>query len=267
MGCPQEAGFRGIGWPAKWGQWGISADSQASAKQKCTHGAWRVYCILIFMTSSQLSTASSPSLQMQGKMMAYDRVVVELNAARLRGTSFPVIHAFIQAALSLNPDVRAFMVSASLFYSSIISQRTHQVIQLFHILAKIAGELPGTPPLAHAGAHILNTPLMERRHARAYFGDPESREAIELRKQIASGARAALEEQYLDVLERTLQARPLEARLGGDPTIANRVRAFLLVRYYRGGEWQDRIEVCSVLVFLKPSSTSHAVGCSSTLMG
>ena len=86
---------------------------------------------------------------------------------------------------------------------------------------------------------------MERRHARAYLGDPASREAVELRKQIASGARAALEEQYLDVLERTLQARPLQAQLGGDPTIANRVRAFLLVRYYRGGEWQDRIEVLS----------------------
>jgi hypothetical protein len=42
---------------------------------------------------------------MQGKMMAYDRVVVELNAARLRGASFPVVHAFIQAAVSLNPDV------------------------------------------------------------------------------------------------------------------------------------------------------------------
>lgn len=40
-------------------------------------------------------------------MMAYDRVVVELNAARLRGTSFPIVHAFIQAALSLNPDVSA----------------------------------------------------------------------------------------------------------------------------------------------------------------
>jgi Nup93/Nic96 len=64
-----------------------------------------------------------------------------------------------------------------------------------------------------------------------------------LRKQIAAGARTALEEQYLDVLERTIQARPLDACLGGDPSIANRVRAFLLVRYYRGGAWQDRIEV------------------------
>ena len=38
-------------------------------------------------------------------MTAYDRVVVELNATRLRGTSFPIVHAFIQAALSLKPDV------------------------------------------------------------------------------------------------------------------------------------------------------------------
>jgi len=60
-----------------------------------------------FLTSSQLSAAPSPSLQVQGKMMAYDRVVVEFNVARLRGASFPIVHAFIQAALSINPDVGA----------------------------------------------------------------------------------------------------------------------------------------------------------------
>lgn len=66
---------------------------------------------------------------------------------------------------------------------------------------------------------------------------------MDLRKQIAKGGREALEEQYWDVLERTIQARPMEARLGGDPSIANRVRAFVLVRHYRNGEWEDRIEV------------------------
>ena len=75
------------------------------------------------------------------------------------------------------------------------------------------------------------------------MGDPESRDATVLRIQIATGARTALEEQYWDVLEKTVQARPADARLGGDPSIANHVRAFLLLRYYRGGEWQERIEV------------------------
>lgn len=115
--------------------------------------------------------------------------------------------------------------------------------QIFHVLSKITGEPPALPPVEHAGAHILNAPLFERKHARVYLGDPESRESISLRRQISKGAREALEEQYWDVLERTLQARPMDARLGGDPSIANRVRAFVLVRHYRNGEWGDRVEV------------------------
>lgn len=85
--------------------------------------------------------------------------------------------------------------------------------------------------------------MFERKHARTYLGDPESRDAVSLRKQIARGAREALEEQYWDVLERTVQSRPTEARLGGDPSVHNKVRAFLAVRFYRNGEWQDRIEL------------------------
>ena len=94
----------------------------------------------------------------------------------------------------------------------------------------------------------MNAPLIERKFARAYLGDPESREAVELRRQIAKGAREALEEQCWDVIERTLQARPTEARLGGDPSVSNKIRAYVLVRHYRNGEWEDRIEVSLVLV-------------------
>ena len=57
-------------------------------------------------------------------MMAYDRVVVELNAARLRAASFPIVHAFIQAALSLNPDVRVVQsCSGDFFYALFSSAR------------------------------------------------------------------------------------------------------------------------------------------------
>ena len=168
---------------------------------------------------------------MQGKMMAYDRAITELNAARLRGVSYPIVHALIQASLTVSPEAN------------------QQIIQNFRILAKITGEPPALPPLEHAGAHILNTPLFERKYARAYLGDPASRDAVDLRRQIARGGREALEEQYFDVLDRAVLARPFEAKLGGDPSVANKVRAFLLVRYYRNGEWQDRIEVCDRLQF------------------
>ncbi|KAJ3520017.1 hypothetical protein NM688_g9219 [Phlebia brevispora] len=173
-----------------------------------------------------VSVGPAPSLQMQSKMMAYDRVVSELNTARLRGISFPIVHALNQASLSASTD-----------------QISLQMAQNFHVLAKITAEPPALPPLEHAGAHILNTPLFERKYARVYLGDPESRDAVELRKQIAKGAREALEEQYWDVMERTIQARPMEAQLGGDPSVANKVRAFIAVRHYRNGEWEDRIEL------------------------
>ncbi|KAJ7590534.1 nucleoporin-interacting protein NIC96 [Mycena floridula] len=177
-------------------------------------------------SSVMAAPSQSLTLQMQTKMMAYDRVVTELNAARLRGTSFPIVHALIDASLAVSPDVKSF-----------------QMTQNFHVLSKITCEPPALPPVEHAGAHILNAPIFERKHARAYLGSPDSREAVALRRQIAKGAREALEEQYWDVLEKTIQARPSEARLGGDPSVGNRVRAFLFVRFYRNGEWQDRIEL------------------------
>jgi len=43
---------------------------------------------------------------MQSKMMAYDRVISELNTARLRGTSYPIVHSLISASVSVNTDVR-----------------------------------------------------------------------------------------------------------------------------------------------------------------
>jgi len=115
----------------------------------------------------------------------------------------------------------------------------------FQILANITQEPPSLPPIEHASAHILNTPVFERKYARVYLGDPESREAVDLRRQIARGGRESLEQQYWDVLMRTVRSRPTEALVGGDPSYANQVRAFLSVRYYRNGEWEERIEVCT----------------------
>ena len=78
------------------------------------------------------------------------------------------------------------------------------------------------------------------------MADPESREAVDLRKQIVKGAREALEEQYWHVIDRAIHARPNEARLGGDPSVSNKIRAYVFVRHYRSGEWEDRIEVSDV---------------------
>ena len=47
--------------------------------------------------------------------MIYDRVVTDLNAARLRETSHPVFHALIEASLSIAVDVMSFPPDLNLY--------------------------------------------------------------------------------------------------------------------------------------------------------
>ena len=70
-------------------------------------GFSKFYCGFILLFSSQHSTASplSNNLQMQSKMLAYDQSVTDLNRARLRGTSFPIVHALLKISQDIATDV------------------------------------------------------------------------------------------------------------------------------------------------------------------
>lgn len=57
---------------------------------------------------------------------------------------------------------------------------------------------------------------------------------------------------YWDIVERTVQQNPVDAALGGDPSPANKVRAFLNVQFYKGGAWESRFEV----LHFRPKSIS-----------
>lgn len=54
--------------------------------------------------------------------MAYDRAITELNAARLKGTSYPVIHSLIDVSLSLSASDVRFPLIYCLFQ---IQTQTH----------------------------------------------------------------------------------------------------------------------------------------------
>jgi nuclear pore complex protein Nup93 len=85
--------------------------SEAKGSSKFGKSVSVIYFILFFQTSGtneKMQTAPSLTLQMQSKMMVYDRVITELNAARLRGTSYPIVHALIRASLDVAPDVILF---------------------------------------------------------------------------------------------------------------------------------------------------------------
>ncbi|KAG1838217.1 Nup93/Nic96-domain-containing protein, partial [Suillus subalutaceus] len=151
------------------------------------------------------------------EMMAYDRAISELNAARLRGISCPIIHLLMQAAASLNSEAR-------ISHCGRMSSPSQQMLQNFHVLAKITGEPPALHPVEHAGAHILNAPLFERNTRGCTW--------LQLCGHILSTAlEKHFEDQFWDIIERTIQSRPMEARLGGDPSIL------------QNGQWEDRIEL------------------------
>ena len=47
----------------------------------------------------------------------------------------------------------------------------------------------------------------------------------------------------MNYVEKTLAAKPTEAQLGGIPTVDNKIRAFLNVKYYKNGSWSGGVEV------------------------
>jgi nuclear pore complex protein Nup93 len=57
------------------------------------------------LSISSSPASFAPTLEVHNKMTAYEKVVSELNAARLKGSSYPILHGFMDAAKRLNTDV------------------------------------------------------------------------------------------------------------------------------------------------------------------
>lgn len=168
--------------------------------------------------------------------------------------------------LVLSPSSTVPILVDSLEYDTTL--QSSKILPTFDILSSIVSERPKVAP-SHASAHILNSTLLERAYARGYLGKPDTSEAFDLRRKIVDGSRTALESQcvspspsfsnsysrlgciaigrYWGLIEQTIQQNPVDAALGGDPSPSNKVRAFLNVQYYKGGAWEPRLEVSSLL--------------------
>ncbi|KIM32731.1 hypothetical protein M408DRAFT_326475 [Serendipita vermifera MAFF 305830] len=172
------------------------------------------------VTSKGVLQASTTADQQQARMMAYDSTITSFNTARLSGVAYPILRSLMDQT---DP-----------------ASMTHQTYQF---LASIVDESPALPSAEHMGAQVSTVGTSERKYAKAYLGDPDSREAIQLRRQIAAGAQRSLETQYWEVITRTIAARPQQAALGGDPSVAAHVKAYLNVKFYQQGGWEERLEL------------------------
>ncbi|KAG8801360.1 hypothetical protein FRC16_000668 [Serendipita sp. 398] len=158
--------------------------------------------------------------KLQARMMAYDSTISSLNTSRLAGVAYPLLRNLMEQT---NP-----------------ASMTHQTYQF---LASIVNEFPGLPSAEHLAAQVPGSSSAERKYSRAYLGDPNSAGAANLRTQITEGAQRSLEAQYWDVITRTIAARPQQAALGGDPSVAAHVKAYLNVKFYSQGSWEERLEL------------------------
>lgn len=140
-------------------------------------------------------------------MRDYITVVQELNRARQSGKSYNISQRFHEISISLGSDIRS-----------------KQMQDVWKILSEITGESSGRS-------------LPERKYAHAYIDSGNSHDAIKLRRKIAAGAKQFLEKQYFENLELEISRNPMEAQLGGVPSVHNKIRASLNLMFAEKGRW------------------------------
>lgn len=144
----------------------------------------------------------------QTRVKKFTEAVCELNKHRLSKTPYPISHKFRQCSLPSGNDIRSL-----------------QSQDIWKIFIEITGESP-------------TSPVSERKFAKAYLSSPQdSKEAISLRKRITQGAKRFLEKQFMEQLELEISKHPIEAQLGGVPSVQSKIRALLNLKFSDGGKW------------------------------
>jgi nuclear pore complex protein Nup93 len=101
-------------------------------------------------------------------------------------------------------------------------------------------------------------PVPERHFAQGYALDATPGTPENLRKQILDGSRTHLEKAFFREVEKLISEDPRAAQLGGQPTVINKIRAYIRVRASRrdlapdGAELQqigDNGDYCWILIF------------------
>ncbi|PLW33624.1 hypothetical protein PCANC_23913 [Puccinia coronata f. sp. avenae] len=180
------------------------------------------------------SRANSSQADMHGKMMKYDQAVTKLNQRRLQSAYFPIVHAFKDASLSFTDNNGK-------------SSQNAPLTNTWNLLAQLVQEkntgLSDQDNETIGGIRLTTIPA-KRKYAKHYLGDPQSLEAKNVCKQLADGAKAHLEQQFLTHMSLQIAAHPQEATLGGDPSKANKVRAYVDLKFCKNGAWTDkRLEI------------------------
>ncbi|ANB14289.1 linker nucleoporin NIC96 [Sugiyamaella lignohabitans] len=162
--------------------------------------------------SETSSLANSSSVNSATKRYAH--VVTQLNEARLDNRPFAIASAF-----------------SSVIQNSAADTKSQQMHDAWKILGYISGE--------QDSVSRRTTPITIRKYARAHIDSDKinSTDAVELRRRIVSGSRRYLEEQFYELIESEILKYPQDAQLGGVPSVYNKIKAYLNLKFLKGGKW------------------------------
>lgn len=146
----------------------------------------------------------------------YTEVVRALNKSRLNRNPFPISHVFASAFSQVNGN----------------DTRSQQLHDGWKIITMISGE-------------SRTEPVPERKYAHVHFSSQkQSRETTNLRRQIVLGSKKYLEEQFWSVVEAEIAKHPHSAQVGGVPSVYNKIRAFLSLKFIKGDRYiKDNLEI------------------------
>lgn len=183
--------------------------------------------------NEDIRSQSSDFRFVREKMGYYADKVQRLNSARLRGQPFPILYEFSEVERHGGMDV------------------CRQLYDAYQALINIVAENRDVTDLSDSAA------LKERQFAGQYLNETSySRQAVNLRRRIIEGSRSFLESQFYKEVESAISKNPREAQLGGVPSVANKIRAYIRLRAARKDLAPDGTELqmvgqdyCWILIF------------------
>ena len=164
-------------------------------------------------TSDSLLTLDLTSVHSLQRIEAMTAVVKSLNESRMQGRRPNLIPALSDAILRFGSDSRSVQLADALKI----------------ITAQITDE---------------DEEEVEAVAPRAFRQDYVERKGLEkMNTRIAEGSRRFLEGLAWGIVVTEVAQHPQEAQIGGIPSVVQRVRGFLNVRFKEGGKWNSDLTV------------------------
>lgn len=202
---------------------------------------------------------SGGSLQMHSKMMRYDRVVRRLNEFRKEGFAFGLVSALGEASIGTSAGdsvghkrtrLLTFSTDAD-YHSSARPKRPRPGASCRTSSASgTSSTASSSAPPSKSASMLARTSCPTRRvkrRSRSARWSATARASTSKSSQSAGqhtspqGYRShPTSTRFMAYVEKTLASRPAEAALGGVPSIQNKIRGFLNVKYQKNGQWPSQ---------------------------